>query len=583
MQEELHERQALMLFNPKGTKALLPMRTILAVTTSCALFILGPTLTQSLSADDSSNPVHVTLNLSLRAGRWNPAVIANLGYDPIYKGTVDDSLKDAWAQTRDSGALFYVRCHNVFSDSDHGCKVYSEDSFGNPRHDWTRLDAVLDVILQAGMRPIIECDFMPDALSEGEIVRNYGGGAINLPKDFGKWKELVRRLVLHCERRYGQEEVRKWYFEVWNEPDVGEYWIGARPSVTYDKIVLFFKLYDYFAAGAKEADPQVRIGGPALGGCNIDYRFARYFLIHCVRGENFATGKKEGAPIDFISWHAYGDLDYILNVNENYRKIIEQETPSLSDRERHLNEWGQSLGKGDNWPRTQNHYEAAFTSALVREVLENKTAKVDLMLRWGGIDGEYFEGWRSLFTRIGDKTVPVAVFNLYRLLGKMSTDRIGVTLNPADRSAGAIATSDSPNSLQLLLWRFDEKNYESTGPERKFTLLIRGFQGQARTVKAWKYLIDSDHCDAWSAWAKMGKPKPATAEQAQALLRKGILSPDGEEWNVPLRQGRAILTLNLRPNSVCLLVLAKEGSAGRGESPSRTIPPQPPLPSTLFP
>ncbi len=545
----------------------------------------GPLATPAESAaiSDRATPVHVVVNLPIKIGKWHPAIIPNLGYDPLYKGTVAEELEDAWKQIKDSGALFYVRCHNVFSDSDYGCKVYSEDASGNPKHDWSRLDEVLDTIRGAGMRPIIECDFIPDALAEGEIIRNYGGGAINLPKDFRKWKNLVRDLVRHCERRYGEEEVRKWYFEVWNEPDVKLYWIGAANPMTYEKVLPFFKLYDFFAAGAKEADPQIRIGGPALGGCNIDYGFAKLFLRHCVRGHNFATEQKTGAPIDFISWHAYGNRDYILDVNERYSRIIEEEAPQLSNRERHLNEWGQELGKGSNWPRTQNHFEAAFTCALLHGVLSREDASVDLMLRWGGLTGEYFSGWRSLFTRIEDKTVPVALFNLYRLLGKMSSMRVKVILNPSDRSVGAIATSVAPNTLQLLLWRFDEKNHRSEGPERRFTIAVRGFQERMTRVRSWRYLIDQDHCDAWSEWKRMGSPQPATSEQAEAIFTKSVLSTSDDQRSIPVRHEQAIITLTLQPNSVCLLVLEKEESPSNSQ-PGRVEPPEKlTLPKTLLP
>ncbi len=537
---------------------------------------------QASVSEEEEKPVHVFVNLRVKTGKWHPAVIANVGYDPIYKGTVDDALEDAWKQVGESGALFYVRCHNVFSDSEWGCKVYSEDANGTPRYNWSRLDQVLGTYLSAGVRPIIECDFMPDALADGEIVRNYSGGAINLPNDYEKWKDLVRALVEHCENRYGRDEVRRWYFEVWNEPDVGKYWIGGGRPMKYENVVRFFKLYDYFAAGAREADPKVRIGGPALGGCNIDYEFARYFLIHCVRGENFATGVKEGAPIDFVSWHAYGDLDYILDVNERYQRIIDRHAPALAKCEFHLNEWGQELGEGSNWPRTRNHYEAAFTCALLNEVLKEETTRLDLMLRWGGLTGEYFRGWRTLFTRIEDETVPLAIFNLYRLLGKMSSSRVNHTINVTDRSAGAIATSDAPNTLQLLLWRFEEENHQSTGPERKFSVTVRDLQERFRAITAWEYRIDSHHCDAWSEWKQMGSPTPATGKQADEIADKGMLRVAGKERRVPVRNGRAIITLNLRPNSVCLLVLGKEGKGTTGRA-AQPIPSTPSLPTTLLP
>jgi xylan 1,4-beta-xylosidase len=40
--------------------------------------------------------------------------------------------------------------------------------------------------------------------------------------------ELIRRLTLHFTERYGAEEVKTWYFEVWNEPNLNPwFWTGT--------------------------------------------------------------------------------------------------------------------------------------------------------------------------------------------------------------------------------------------------------------------------------------------------------------------------------------------------------------------
>ena len=57
----------------------------------------------------------------------------------------------------------------------------------------------------------------------------------------------------HCVEKYGQHEVEGWYWEVWNEPDIG-YWHGTPEE--------YQKLYDYAADGLKRALPAARIGGP---------------------------------------------------------------------------------------------------------------------------------------------------------------------------------------------------------------------------------------------------------------------------------------------------------------------------------
>src|SRR5258705_5713340 len=58
------------------------------------------------------------------------------------------------------------------------------------------------------------------------------------PKDYGKWAELVNQWVKHCVERYGQAEVEKWYWQVWNEANIG-YWRGTPAE--------FQKLFDYSA------------------------------------------------------------------------------------------------------------------------------------------------------------------------------------------------------------------------------------------------------------------------------------------------------------------------------------------------
>lgn len=47
------------------------------------------------------------------------------------------------------------------------------------------------------------------------------GASNNPPKDYARWEKLVRVLTAHLVQRYGREEVLKWYFEVWNEPEIG--------------------------------------------------------------------------------------------------------------------------------------------------------------------------------------------------------------------------------------------------------------------------------------------------------------------------------------------------------------------------
>ena len=159
------------------------------------------------------------------------------------------------------------------------------------------------------MKPIVEIGFMPQALSTTPIPYNHDWapgvdynriytGWSYPPKDYDKWRELVFQWARHSVERYGAREVESWYWEVWNEPDIG-YWHGTAED--------YQKLYDFAADGLKRAIPAARVGGPTVTGPNgaRTQQFLRNFLEHCLRGTNFATGKT-GAPLDYISFHAKG-------------------------------------------------------------------------------------------------------------------------------------------------------------------------------------------------------------------------------------------------------------------------------------
>ncbi len=116
--------------------------------------------------------------------------------------------------------------------------------------------------------------------------------------DYRKWGELVYQWVTHCASRYGRSEVERWYWEVWNEPNI-MYWRKTAED--------YHRLYDHAADAVKRALPAARVGGPEIAGTRTPEaaRFLRDFIEHCLCGTNHATSKV-GAPLDFLAFHAKG-------------------------------------------------------------------------------------------------------------------------------------------------------------------------------------------------------------------------------------------------------------------------------------
>ena len=161
----------------------------------------------------------------------------------------------------------YVRVHNLLTTGDGAASlkwgstnVYTEDAAGKPVYSWTILDQIFDAFHAAGIKPLVEIGFMPEALSTHPVPyrHNFPQGSIYTgwaypPKDYQKWSEVVFQFVHHLRERYGDSEVKTWLWEVWNEPDI-DYWQGTPEE--------YFKLYDFSVDAVLRALPGARVGGP---------------------------------------------------------------------------------------------------------------------------------------------------------------------------------------------------------------------------------------------------------------------------------------------------------------------------------
>ena len=248
-------------------------------------------------------PVEVHVDANARMGPFRP-IYAFFGYDEPNYTYAPHGKKLLGELGRLTPVPVYIRTHNLLTSGDGtaslkwgSTNVYSEDADGRPLYNWTILDRIFDTWRDAGVKPLVEIGFMPEALSlqpqpyrhkfpEGSIV----AGWAYPPKDYEKWGELVYRWVRHATGRYGAAEVASWYWEVWNEPDI-LYWQGTPEQ--------YYRIYDEAAKAVKRALPAARVGGPHSTGPGNPRaaEFLRGFLEHCVR---------TGVPLDYIGFHAKG-------------------------------------------------------------------------------------------------------------------------------------------------------------------------------------------------------------------------------------------------------------------------------------
>ncbi|CAN5893392.1 hypothetical protein BH20GEM1_BH20GEM1_13880 [soil metagenome] len=118
----------------------------------------------------------------------------------------------------------HVRFHGILSD-DMGTLITHVEK---PLYSFFNADQAFDALLDMGVRPFVELSFMPWRIASGDRMVFAYKANVTPPRDHAEWSTLIGKLVGHWVERYGVEEVRRWPFEVWNEPNLEQFWAGSQ-------------------------------------------------------------------------------------------------------------------------------------------------------------------------------------------------------------------------------------------------------------------------------------------------------------------------------------------------------------------
>ena len=480
------------------------------------------------------------------------------------------------------GPQVYFRAHHLLTSGDGAyalkwgsSSAYKEDTNGTPVYDWTINDKIFDTYLERGVKPYVQIGFMPEALSTHP--QNYphnppvkqradaGGGQSYPPKDYAKWGELSYQWAKHCVEKYGRAEVEKWYWEVWNEPNI-MYWHGSYED--------YFRLYDYAIDGVRRALPTARVGGSEVAG-GPGGNFLREFLNHCAHGTNYVTGKI-GSPLDFISFHAKGATSFanghvrmgmssaLRNMNDAFAVVASfpeyKQTP-LVIGECDPESCAACTGPQEayrNGTMYSSYTAAIFPRAM--DLAEVHGVNLQGALTWAFEfeDQPPFAGFRQL----ASAGLDLPVLNIFRMFGKMSGQRLAVESSAGLNAETILARNvrENPdvsaqasldkNKLAVLVWYYHDDDLP--GPDAAIDLKLAGI-GHDR-LKLTQYRIDADHSNSYEAWKRMGSPLPPTPEQYAQLEQAGQLSVIGPPEMITVKDGAADVGFRLPRQGVALLL-----------------------------
>jgi len=465
------------------------------------------------------------------------------------EGLRADWQRDLAAVRRECG-FEYVRFHGLLQDE---LGVYTEDARGRPVYNFQYIDAVYDALLDAGVKPFVELGFMPRRLASGDKTVFWWEGNITPPKDYGKWERLVQALVRHWTARYGAGEVGRWYFEVWNEPNLDFFWSGDQAE--------YFKLYDATARAIKSVSTDYRVGGPATAG--------RAWITETV--EHASRG---GVPLDFITTHDYGVegrgfdesgvqqlyLDtrpeaIVSGVRDVRARIKSSAMPRLP---LHYTEWSASYS-----PRDPVH-DSYVSAAYILSKLKGSEGHADSMSYWTFTDifeesGPVPSPFHGGFGLINFQGLRKPSFYAYQFLNRLGDEEL------ASDDADSWACR-SARGAQVLFWNFtapkttesDQVFFKRDVPAKDLgtaRLKLSGLPAGAYEMKV--YRVGRQVNDVYADYLKLGSPQTLTREQARALAAKN----DGRAvrtGRVRVGAGRTFARdFPLRENDVYLVTLEK--------------------------
>ncbi|HEY4287498.1 MAG TPA: beta-xylosidase [Puia sp.] len=516
-----------------------------------------------------------------KQGRPFSTFWAQFGYDEPNYTYMKDGRKLLSELAALSPVPVYVRCHNLLTTGDGvaalkwgSTNAYTEDSKGNPVYDWHITDSIFDSYVSRGMKPLAEIGFMPEALSvHPEPYRHHWKPGVKYdsiytgwawpPVDYNKWGRLVEQWVRHCVQKYGEKEVATWLWEVWNEPNIS-YWKGTRAE--------YFKLYDYAAAAVKRALPTARVGGPATTGPGWDKAadWLETFLEHC---------KKDGVPLDFISYHAKGSPKVVdghvrMNMNPQLKDAARGfaivKASAFSQLPIYITECDPegcaACGMATN---PENAYRngtmySSYTAASFARILDSAEAYgVNLAgaTSWSfEFEGQkWFDGFRDLATNGVDKPV----LNVFRMYGMMRGNRVKVEPAAAAAAGGdagvgggavagvaasVLAAADA-HTMTVMLWNYSDDDLPGEKVAR--TLRLKNIPAHAVVLQRWG--IDETHSNAYTVWKKMGSPQDVNAGQYAVLEKAGRLQQVGMETTAAVAGGEMSVSVSLPAHAVVLV------------------------------
>lgn len=481
----------------------------------------------------------------------------NAGYA---RSLMDGTLQGEIRYMQEKVGFEYIRIKGLLDDD---MCLLREDMNGNTILNYTYVDEAMDFILSVKAKPMIELGFMPKLLAKEDALCSMRMGHMSAPKDIEKWCLLIKSLIEHLVKRYGDSNVRKWLFAPWLTPDFMDFGLCSREE--YEEI--------YYASysAIKMVNPDFLITGP---GSTNQKEYLSWFLESCKRRKclpdivtfrSFASGlKKEENELNLIAnnesfpMSVSADENIIQNTVREIKRILKRE--KLENSPLVLEEWSNNIWQRDLCNDTC--YKSAY---LFKNILENNQ-ELNAMGYFALNDrmdevppaADTFHGGFGLFTK---NDIPKSACRALELLGQMGDKLL-------QKGDGYFVTQ-LKNEIQIFLYNYchydllyryrhvvnmsKTNRYQVFVPKESQAFYIRLENVEAGNYEIRRYGITREGGSSFDEWERMGGPEPLDSEERERLLLLSHPLYRRESGEVTKEERTLSIKASLRPLDVWLI------------------------------
>ncbi len=466
-------------------------------------------------------------NISIKP-RWNEKgtplrhTWAGLGNVDQMRWILRRDMQEQLALCHKEIGLKHVRAVGIFDnemwvfDKD-PANYLNREKRNTKRYNWRVPYYIYDSLVDIGIAPVVTTCFTPGEMKTGPQTCFATGSNITPPRDWKEWERFVNDFVKGLADRYGIETLKNWYFEVWNEPNLGGFWTGGMDG--------FFKMFQIVHGAIKSVDSSLKVGGPSTAHSVwlrdlIDFGAKNNCMPDYIIGHIYNNDSTAGDPLSPFDG-PQGDKEnksphFLSGITRGARKQLNE---AGFKGEFHMNEWGLSWHPFAPVRETAN--EAAFIVKSMCEVSQ----LADYFAYWCisdiynqvGYGREAFHGNYGMLNLDGLRKPN---YFAHQLLCKLGSEKIEVE-GVGDLNTNAFVTRNG-KEISAIVYAFDINYTEESAvgnSKVEFTLPAGTDKNSISLIR-----LDSKENNIVNTWKQMGSPAYPKQAEIKSLAENNELS-----------------------------------------------------------